>query len=153
MYIETPFISSHIGLMYIEEPYISSHIGPMYIETPYISSHMGPMYIETHFVSSHMAPLYIEAADISSNAWYKLCILVDIFPKDSRNSLYTSQDPYIVIILVSAENNFSLKYVVAKGSGILTAFWDNNIETHYISSHVGPMYIETLYIRVEGKNK
>ena len=32
--------------MYIETPYISSHIGPIHFETLYINSHMGPMYIE-----------------------------------------------------------------------------------------------------------
>ena len=35
-------------------------MGPMYIEIPYISSHMGPTYIETAYISSHMGPTYIE---------------------------------------------------------------------------------------------
>ena len=38
-----------MGHIYIETPYISSHMGHMYIETPYISSHMGHMYIETTY--------------------------------------------------------------------------------------------------------
>ena len=35
MYIERPYINSHMGLIYIETPYISNHRGPIYIETPY----------------------------------------------------------------------------------------------------------------------
>ena len=36
MYIETPYIGSHMGHMDLETPYIYSHMGPMYIETPCI---------------------------------------------------------------------------------------------------------------------
>ena len=36
--------------MYIEIPFISSHMAPMYIETPYISSQMRPIYIEALYI-------------------------------------------------------------------------------------------------------
>ena len=35
MYIETLYISSHMGPIYVETPYISSHIGPVYSVAPY----------------------------------------------------------------------------------------------------------------------
>ena len=52
----------------------------------------------------------------------KFSILGDIFDKDTRSSLCTSLDLCLVIILVSVENAFSHKYVVAKGINFLTAF-------------------------------
>ena len=45
IYIETPYISSHMGPMYIE--YISSYMGPVYIETPYKQSHGSNVYWDT----------------------------------------------------------------------------------------------------------
>ena len=45
-----------------------------------------------------------------------LSFLGDIFDKDMCNSLFTSLDLYLVIILVNIENAVSNEYLIAKGT-------------------------------------
>ena len=59
-------------------------------------------------------------------------------------------DLYFIIILVSAENAFSHKYVVARGSSILTIFWDNDgYSRAMLSQNLGcGCYLNWIFISV-----
>ena len=59
-------------------------------------------------------------------AWHKWSIIDDIFDKDTSSLVCTSLDLYLDIISENAENSVAYNYVVAKGSNILSTFWDNN---------------------------